>query len=71
MAELNRRAQHAEQESAATRAEMTAVRQAAAQQNAERAIAQYAHVGKLTALPYREAHSAREYDPLPSLGLVR
>ena len=71
VAELNRRAQHAEQESAATRVEMTAVRQAAAQQNAERAIAQYAHVGRMTNLPYREAQSAREYDPLPSLGLVR
>lgn len=68
VAELNRRAQHAEQESAAARAEVTAVRQAAAQQQAERAIAQYAHVGRLTGLPYREAQSAREYEPLPSVG---
>lgn len=71
VAELNRRTQHAEQETAATRAEMSSVRQAAAQQNAERAIAQYAQGGRLTGVPYREAQSAREYDPLPSLSLAR
>ncbi len=71
VAELNRRAQHAEQESTAARAEAAAVRQAAAQQQAERAIAQYAQASRFTGLPFQEAQTAREYEPLPHLGLSR
>ncbi|KAL0029518.1 hypothetical protein WJX79_000734 [Trebouxia sp. C0005] len=71
VAELNRRAQHAEQESTAARAEAAAVRQAAAQQQAERAIAQYAQANRMTGLPFQDAQTAREYEPLPDLGLSR
>lgn len=71
VAELNRRAQHAEQESSVARAETAAVRQAAAQQQAERAIAQYAQANWLTGLPFQDAQPGREYDPLPGLGLSR
>ncbi len=71
VAELNRRAQHAEQESSAARAEAAAVRQAAAQQQAERAIAQYTQVNQLAGLPFQEAQTTREYDPLPGLGMSR
>ncbi|DBB12608.1 TPA: Centrosome and spindle, variant 2 [Trebouxia sp. C0006] len=71
VAELNRRAQHAEQESTAARAEAAAVRQAAAQQQAERAIAQYAQANRHTRLPFQDAQTAREYEPLPDLGLSR
>lgn len=71
VAELNRRAQHAEQESSVARAETAAVRQAAAQQQAERAIAQYAQANRLTGLPFQDAQPGREYDPLPGLGLSR
>ncbi len=71
MAELNRRAQHAEQESTAARAEAAAVRQAAAQQQAERAIAQYAQANRMTGLPFQDGQTAREYEPLPGLGLSR
>jgi len=71
VAELNRRAQHAEQESTAARAEAAAVRQAAAQQQAERAIAQYAQANRHTGLPFQDAQTAREYEPLPDLGLSR
>ena len=71
VAELNRRAQHAEQESTAARAEAAAVRQAAAQQQAERAIAQYTQAHRLSALPFQEPQLAREYEPLPSLGRSR
>ena len=71
VAELNRRAHHAEQESTAARAEAAAIRQAAAQQQAERAIAQYSQAQRLNALPFQEAQLAREYEPLPGLGLSR
>ena len=71
MAELNRRAQHAEQESTAARAEAAAVRQAAAQQQAERAIAQYAQANRHTGLPSQDVQTAREYEPLPDLGFSR
>lgn len=71
VAELSRRAQHAEQESSAARAEAAAVRQAAAQQQAERAIAQYSQATRLAGLPFQDAQSAREYDPLPALGFSR
>ena len=71
MAELNRRAQHAEQESTAARAEAAAVRQAAAWQQAERAIAQYTQANRFTGLPFQDAQAAREYEPLPDLGLSR
>lgn len=71
VAELNRRAQHAEQESTAARAEAAAVRQAAAQQQAERAIAQYTQANRLTSLPFQQAQTAREYEPLPGLHLSR
>ena len=71
VAELNRRAQHAEQESSAARAETAAIRQAAAQQQAERAIAQYTQATLHTGLPFQEPRSAREYEPLPDLGLSR
>ena len=71
VAELNRRAQHAEQESSAARADAAAVRQAAAQQQAERAIAQYSQATRMAGLPFQDAQSAREYDPLPALGFSR
>ena len=71
VAELNRRAQHAEQESSAARAEAAAVRQAAAQQQAERAIAQYSHADRMAGLPFQDAQSAREYESLPGLGFPR
>lgn len=71
VAELNRRAQHAEQESSAARAEAAAVRQAAAQQQAERAIAHYAQANRMAGLPFQDAQSNREYDPLPGLGVSR
>lgn len=71
VAELNRRAQHAEQESTAARAEAAAVRQAAAQQQAERAIAQYSQATRMAGLPFQDAQSAREYDPLPGLAYSR
>ncbi|KAL3150781.1 Centrosome and spindle pole associated protein 1, variant 2 [Trebouxia sp. C0010 RCD-2024] len=71
VAELNRRAQHAEQESSAARAEAAAVRQAAAQQQAERAIAQYSHANRMAGLPFQDAQSVREFEPLPGLGFPR
>lgn len=71
VAELNRRAQHAEQESSAARAEAAAVRQAAAQQQAERAVAQYSQATRMAGLPFQDAQSTREYDPLPALGFSR
>lgn len=71
VAELNRRAQHAEQESSAARAEAAAVRQAAAQQQAERAIAQYSHANRMAGLPFQDPLGAREYEPLPGLGSSR
>ena len=71
MAELNRRAQHAEHESTAARAEAAAVRQAAAQQQAERAIAQYAQANRMSGVPFQDAQSVREYEPLPGLGFSR
>lgn len=71
MAELNRRAQHAEQESSAARAEAAAVRQAAAQEQAERAIAQYSQATRMAGLPFQDAQGARVYDPLPGLAYSR
>ena len=71
VAELNRRAQHAEKESSAARAEAAAVRQAAAQQQAERAIAHYSQATRTAGLPFQDAQSAREYEPLPALGFAR
>lgn len=71
VAELNRRAQHAEQESSAARAEAAAVRQAAAQQQAERAIAQYSQATRMAGQPFQDAQGASEYDPLPGLAYSR
>ena len=67
VAELMRRAQHAEQENAAARAEATAMRRSADRDRAERAAMQYAAVrnslGSLQADPDQV-----EFDPLPAMG---
>ena len=61
-----RRAQHAEQENAAARAEATAMRQSADRDRAERAAMQYAAVRSSLSSLQADPEQV-EFDPLPAM----